>query len=38
VIHEAGGSWSIHGLGAPGVTLSAADMVTLAEQILARTR
>ncbi|MGH4000871.1 MAG: hypothetical protein ACRDTJ_25795 [Pseudonocardiaceae bacterium] len=38
VIHEAGGSWTIHGLGAPGVTLSAADMVALAEKILAHAR
>jgi hypothetical protein len=26
IIHE-NGSWSIHGLGAPGVTLSKADMI-----------
>jgi hypothetical protein len=38
VVHEAGGSWTIHGLGAPGVTLSSSDMVTLAEKILARAR
>lgn len=38
VIHKAGGSWSIHGLGAPEVTLSAANMITLVQQILARTR
>lgn len=38
VIHEAENAWSTHGLGAPGVTMSAADMATLAEQILARTR
>jgi hypothetical protein len=38
VIHEAGGSWAIHGLGAPGVRLSQAEMVVLAEKILARAR
>jgi hypothetical protein len=36
VIHEANGSWVIHGLGAPGVRLSKAEMVTLAEKILVR--
>jgi hypothetical protein len=29
-IHEAGGSWMIHGLGASGTTLSADKMVALA--------
>lgn len=38
VVHEMNGSWTIHGLGAPGVQLSAADMITLAEAILERTR
>jgi hypothetical protein len=38
VIHEAGGSWAIHGLGAPGVRLSKAEMVSLAEKILAGAR
>lgn len=38
VIHEAGGSWAIHGLGAPGVRLSKAEMVALVEAILARAR
>jgi hypothetical protein len=27
VIHECSGTWAIHGLGNPGVRLSAADMV-----------
>jgi len=38
VIHETDGSWAIHGLGAPGVRLSTAEMITLAEKILARAR
>ncbi|MDQ3764409.1 MAG: hypothetical protein M3460_23460 [Actinomycetota bacterium] len=38
VIHEADGSWAIHGLGAPGVRLSTTDMVALAESVLARAR
>lgn len=38
VIHEVDGSWTIHGLGAPGVTLSRADTVALAESILERAR
>jgi hypothetical protein len=38
VIHEAGGSWSIHGLGVPGVRLPAAEMVALCEKILRRAR
>jgi hypothetical protein len=36
VIHEADSSWAIHGLGAPGVRLSKAEMITLAEAILGR--
>jgi hypothetical protein len=36
VIHEGDCSWTIHGLGAPGVRLPAAMMVALAEKILAR--
>ncbi|MGH3683510.1 MAG: hypothetical protein ACRDRU_07405 [Pseudonocardiaceae bacterium] len=38
VIHEADGSWAIHGLGAPGVQLSTAEMIALAESILGRAR
>ena len=38
VIYELDGGWTFHGLGAPGVKLSQADMVTLAEQILERAR
>ena len=38
VIHEADGSWVIHGLGAPGVRLPKAEMIALAEKILARAR
>ncbi len=38
VINELDGSWSFHGLGAPGVTLSKADMFALAESILACAR
>ncbi len=38
VVHEDDGSWTFHGLGAPGVTLPAADMVALAESILKRAR
>jgi hypothetical protein len=38
VIHEHNGTWTIHGLGNPGVRLSAADMVALAEAILERVR
>lgn len=34
VIQEHGGTWAIHGLGNPGVRLSAADMVALAEAIV----
>jgi hypothetical protein len=36
VIHEADGSWAIHGLGAPGVQLPKAEMIALAEKILGR--
>ncbi len=38
LIHELDGAWTIHGLGAPGVKLSQADMVTLVEQIVERAR
>jgi hypothetical protein len=38
VIHEANSSWTIHGLGAPGVRLPQAEMIALAEKILARAR
>jgi hypothetical protein len=38
VINEIDGSWSFHGLGAPGVTLSTADTVALAESILGHAR
>jgi hypothetical protein len=38
VIHEADGSWAIHGLGAPGVRLPKDEMITLAEAILAGAR
>lgn len=36
--HEVGGSWTIHGLGAPGLTLPAEKMIVLAESILGRAR
>ena len=36
VIHQADGSWAIHGLGAPGVRLPKAEMIALAEKILGR--
>jgi hypothetical protein len=36
VIHELDGGWTFHGLGAPGVKLSKADMVALARSILER--
>ncbi len=36
IIHESDGAWTFHGLGAPGVKLSKADMVALAESILKR--
>jgi hypothetical protein len=38
IIHEENGSWSIYGLGAPGVVLSKADMIALVEGILACAR
>ena len=38
VINEIDDSWSFHGLGAPGVKLSKADTVALAEAILGRAR
>lgn len=38
VVHENDGSWTIHGLGAPGVRLAKDDMVVLAESILERVR
>ena len=38
VIHEADGSWAIHGLGARGVRLSKDVMVALAEAILGSAR
>jgi hypothetical protein len=38
VIHEADGSWAIHGLGAPGVRLTKAEMIALTEKILAGAR
>lgn len=36
--HEKDGSWTIHGLGAPGLTLTADKMTNLAESILDRAR
>jgi hypothetical protein len=38
VIHEADSAGAIHGLGAPGVRLPKAEMITLAEKILERAR
>jgi hypothetical protein len=38
VIHQADGSWAIHGLGAPGVRLPKAEMIAVAEEILGRAR
>lgn len=38
LIHELNGSWTIHGLGTPGTTLSNTDMVALCESILERAR
>jgi hypothetical protein len=38
VIHQADGSWAIHGLGAPRVRLPEAEMIALAEKILGRAR
>jgi hypothetical protein len=37
-IHETDGRWAIHGLSAPGVRLTNAVMVKLAESILERAR
>lgn len=34
VVHENDGSWTFHGLGVPGVTISNADAVDLARGIL----
>lgn len=36
VVNEADGSWTFHGLGAPGVTLSKLDTIALAQSILER--
>lgn len=36
VVHETDGAWTIHGLGATGVRLSAVDMVELVTAILER--
>lgn len=36
VVHEADGSWTVHGPAAPGVQLSAAGAFSLAESIIAR--
>ena len=38
VIHESDGSWSVHGLGAPGVRLTKINAVAIAEAILAGAR
>jgi hypothetical protein len=38
MIHEADGSWAIHGLAAPGVRLTRDVMVRMAEEILERAR
>lgn len=38
VVNEFDGAWTFHGLGAPGVRLSQADTVALAESILQRAR
>jgi hypothetical protein len=38
IIHEENGSWSIHGLGVAGVGVNRADMVAVAQAILARYR
>lgn len=38
VVHEMDGSWTIHGLGAPGVQLQVADTIALVESILERAR
>lgn len=36
LIHELDGTWSFHGLGAPGVQVTKADVIALAESILER--
>lgn len=36
VVNEADGSWTFHGLGAPGVKLSKLDTIALAQSILER--
>lgn len=36
VINEADGSWTFHGLGAPGIRISKADTAALARSILER--
>ncbi|MGH3976002.1 MAG: hypothetical protein ACRDS9_22125 [Pseudonocardiaceae bacterium] len=38
VVHELDDSWTFHGLGAPGVKLSKANTIALAESILERVR
>ncbi len=38
IINEADGSWTIHGLGAPGVRLTRDAMMVLAAQVLERAR
>ncbi len=38
VIHEVSGSWAIHGLGAPEVRLSEAELVAPTQKNLARVR
>ena len=38
VVNEADGSWTFHGLGAPGVKLAEADTVAFAEAVLAACR
>jgi hypothetical protein len=38
IIHENDGSWSVHGLGAPGVRLTKVNAVAVAEAILASAR
>jgi hypothetical protein len=38
IIHEENGSWTIHGLGVAGVGVGKADMLAVAQAILARYR
>ena len=38
VVHEIDGAWTFHGLGAPGVKVSKADAVVVAQAILGRAR